>query len=63
MFDVIALASRAFALFYMLQCAVAGWAALAAPGVSRRRLHVAWFCLLALVAAVVVIFGIPAEGG
>lgn len=61
-FGVIALASRAFALFYALQCVVAAGVALVAPGVNRRRLRAAGFMALAAFAAAVVIFGIPAAG-
>jgi hypothetical protein len=61
-FGVIALASRAFALFYMLQCLVATGVALVAPDVNRRWLRAAGFVALAGFAAAVVLFGIPAAG-
>ncbi len=60
-FQVIALASRAFAFFYLLQCLVAISVARVAPGVTRRNLRIAGFSLLALLALMAVLFGIPAE--
>jgi len=61
-FAVIALASRAFALFYLMQCLVAAAVALKAPGVPRRGLYAAGFLVLGAVALAVVLFGIPMEG-
>jgi hypothetical protein len=61
-FGVIALASRAFALFYLLQCLVAAGVALKAPDIRQRSLYVAGFLLLATLALAVVLFGIPTEG-
>ncbi len=61
-FAVITLASRAFALFYLLQCLVAAGVALRSPDVRRRRLHAAGFLTLAAMALAVVLFGIPMEG-
>jgi len=61
-FGVIALASRAFALFYMLQCLVAAGVALLAPNVERRPLRAAGFIALTAFAGAVVVFGIPAAG-
>ncbi|MGE5261305.1 MAG: hypothetical protein ACM3MH_10575 [Actinomycetota bacterium] len=58
-FGVIVLASRAFALFYLLQCLVAAGVAMRAPDVRRRSLHVAGFLALALLAFVAVVFGAP----
>jgi hypothetical protein len=55
---VIALASRAFALFYALQCLVA-WEA-ARHRASDRKMAWAFFAL-ALVSGAVFIFGVPAE--
>ena len=56
--EVIALASRAFALFYALQCLVAWEAARKRPEDRAKS----WaFASLALVAIVVCIFGAPAE--
>ena len=61
-FGVIALASRAFALFYFLQCLVSASVAVAAPDVNRRALHVAGFLALALLALAVVLLGTPSQG-
>lgn len=61
-YGVIALASRAFALFYLMQCLVAAAVALKAPGVPRRGLYAAGFLALSAMAVAVVLFGIPMEG-
>jgi hypothetical protein len=61
-FGVIALASRAFALFYLMQCLVAAAVARKAPGVPRRVLYAAGFLVLGAVALAVVLFGIPMGG-
>jgi hypothetical protein len=61
-FGVIALASRAFALFYLLQCLVAAGVAMRAPGLERRTVYVAGFLALAVLALAVVVFGAPVEG-
>jgi hypothetical protein len=58
-FGVIVLASRAFALFYLLQCLVAAGVAMTAPSVDRRALRVAGFLILALLATAAVVFGAP----
>ena len=56
---VIALASRAFALFYALQCMVACQAARHRPEDKGKS----WcFLGLSIIAAVVFIFGVPADG-
>ena len=60
-FGIIAIASRAFALFYFLQCLVAALVALNAPEVTNRSARVAAFLALAVLALAVVAFGIPAE--
>lgn len=58
-FEIIAYASRAFALYYGLQAAIA-------LTTTRRRkhpvLHSAGFLALAVLAAAIVLFGQPAEG-
>jgi len=61
-FAVIALASRAFALFYLMQCLVAAGVALRAPDLKRPALRAAGFLVLAAMALAVVLFGIPTEG-
>ena len=61
-FAVITLASRAFALFYLLQCLVAAGVALKSPDVRQRGLDAAGFLALAAMALAVVLFGIPMEG-
>lgn len=60
-FEIIALASRAFALFYFLQCLVAAFVALTAPDVNHRAARAGAFLALGAFAALVVVFGIPAE--
>ncbi|MBI1328925.1 MAG: hypothetical protein GC166_03365 [Alphaproteobacteria bacterium] len=61
--DIVALASRAFAGFYALQCLVAAFTAQAAPNVKHRWPHTIWFAALGLLALGITILGIPAEGG
>ncbi len=61
-FDVITLASRAFALFYFLQCLVAAAVASKAPNVTHRAPRIVGFLVLAGLALAVVVFGIPMEG-
>ena len=56
--SLVALASRAFALFYAMQCVVA---VLVARG-NGRNATTNWFGLLALLSLAVAVFGIPAEG-
>ncbi|RLB54069.1 MAG: hypothetical protein DRJ42_10220 [Deltaproteobacteria bacterium] len=55
--QVISIASRAFALFYAIQCAVG---AVAATHASHKP-RAAWFALLSLVCLAVVVLGIPSE--
>jgi hypothetical protein len=62
-FSIIALASRAFALFYGLQCLVAAQVAFAAPQIDHRRTRAVGFVLLAAVAFAILVFGIPVESG
>ncbi|MCB1497256.1 MAG: hypothetical protein KDJ86_15815 [Bauldia sp.] len=56
--SIVALASRAFALYYGLQCTVA--AMIARHRGARRK--VAWFSFLAALAYFIAVFGIPAAG-
>ena len=58
---IIAYASRAFALFYLLQCAVALIVAWQMPALPRRRLRLMAFSAIALSCALVFAFGLPAE--
>ena len=58
-FSLIAFASRCFALYYALECLVAALSA------NERGLRgrAAWYGLLMLICAAIVVFGTPAEGG
>ncbi|MDF1824970.1 MAG: hypothetical protein P1U68_10030 [Verrucomicrobiales bacterium] len=56
--SVIALASRAFALFYALQCLVAAMVAFAVPAKGKALA----FLVLAAICTLVFLLGIPAEG-
>ena len=56
--SLVALASRAFALFYALQCVMA---VLVAHG-NGRNAAANWFGFLALLSFAVAVLGIPAEG-
>ncbi|WP_193212775.1 hypothetical protein [Luteolibacter marinus] len=58
---IIAYASRAFALFYALQCGVALLVAWHKPGLAARKRHLAFFAVLAVVCLVVFSLGLPAE--
>ena len=58
-YTIIAYASRAFAIYYCLQCAIASRFALRLPSGSIARST--YYAVLALFAAAVVIFGRPAE--
>ncbi len=60
-FEVITYASKAFALYYALQCAVAALTALKHEEIAHGGLKFIGFTLLTSIAAAVVIFGIPAE--
>ena len=56
---IIAYASRAFALFYMLQCAVAFFVARGVKNLPRRRLQLANFAVLGFICLLVFLIGIP----
>lgn len=57
--SIIAYASRAFALFYMLQCIVAFFVARQLKDLGRRSLRLATFASLAVVCFLVFTLGIP----
>jgi len=59
--EIIALASRAFALYYLLQCVVALIATQHYYGTKVYWLHSANFATVAIILAFVVLFAIPAE--
>jgi hypothetical protein len=59
--QIIAYASRAFALFYMLQCLVAVIIAWQKEDVPRRTLRLAGFGVLAFICLLVFVLGLPAE--
>ncbi|WKE67004.1 hypothetical protein PVT67_07135 [Gallaecimonas kandeliae] len=59
--EIIAYASRAFALFYMLQCAVAFAVAWDEKGLKRRRRKLVLFGCCALACALVFGLGLPSE--
>jgi hypothetical protein len=59
--SVISLASRAFALFYALQCSVTALTAHAKKDVPHRVAYIALGTGLAVLALTVTVFGIPAE--
>jgi hypothetical protein len=58
---IIAYASRAFALFYMLQCVVALIVAWQLKDLPRRSLRLAMFAVLAVACLAVFAFGLPSE--
>lgn len=57
--EIIAYASRAFALYYMLQCVVAFVVALQQTDLKRRTLRLGLFASLALICLLVFVLGIP----
>lgn len=59
--SIISLASRAFALFYALQCAVTATTALGRRDVPHARAYVVAGVVFSLVALSVTLFGVPAE--
>lgn len=59
--QIISIASRAFAVFYTLQCGVALATALDRPDGERRLGFVVLCAVLGLVCAAVAVFGLPAE--
>lgn len=59
--EIISLASRAFALYYFLQCAVALMASDHYFGRGVFRLHRIYFAVVATILVIVVLFAIPAE--
>ncbi len=59
--SIISYASRAFALFYTLQCLVALLVAWEKKDLSRRGLRLAGFALVGLLCFLVFAFGLPAE--
>jgi hypothetical protein len=58
---IIAYASRAFALFYTLQCVVALIVAWQTRDLSRRSLRLVTFALLAIACLLVFALGLPSE--
>ncbi|MBL0127261.1 MAG: hypothetical protein IPP83_07325 [Flavobacteriales bacterium] len=58
---IIAYASRAFALYYTLQCVVASSVAHGSVDLPKRRWRMVGFALLALVCLLVFLFGLPSE--
>jgi hypothetical protein len=59
-FEIIAYASKAFALYYALQCSIA---AVGAFREARRPLRAALYAACALLAIAVLLFGQPVESG
>lgn len=58
-FEIIALASKAFALFYAMQCLVAAGVAIRNPAVNHRALRAVGFAGLSIFAMLLMSFGIP----
>lgn len=59
--EIIAYASRAFALFYAFQCAVAWLVARQTQGLRWRRLYMLCFTVTGLICLAVFVLGLPAE--
>jgi hypothetical protein len=60
-FEIISLASRAFAVYYLAQTVVALWVVKDLPGGWRRTAHGAMFGLTAAMLAGVALFAVPVE--
>jgi hypothetical protein len=60
-FEIIAYASRAFAAYYGLQCAIATLHSAGNIKSARDVMRTSFFVLLTLIMAITAIFGIPAE--
>jgi uncharacterized protein YjeT (DUF2065 family) len=58
---IIAYASRAFALYYFLQCGVAFLVAWDLKALGRRSLRLAGFASLAVACLLVFVLGLPSE--
>jgi len=59
--EIISYASRAFALYYAMQCATAAMVAWRRTDDRGRHARAGWFALLAAVCMAVVVLGLPAE--
>lgn len=59
--EIIAYASRAFALYYALQCAVALFMAMKIKDTPRRSLRLLQFAVLWVICILVFALGLPAE--
>ena len=60
-FEVIAIASRTFAFYYMMQAVIAIIVTHKLLTGRKRAVQIAWFGLLAVILALIVLFAIPAE--
>lgn len=61
-YEIIVYASKAFVVYYGLQCSLAAFVA-ARPGTQRNRALAGLYGAGAALAVTVVLFGVPAEGG
>lgn len=59
--EIIAYASRAFALYYALQCAVALFMAIRIKDLPNRKMRLVQFAVLSLICMLVFALGLPAE--
>ena len=62
-YEIVALASKAFALFYAAQCVVAVAVAVHAKNVRLRAVRVTGYAILTVISIVTVVFGIAAKAG
>jgi len=60
-FEVIAIASRTFAFYYMMEAVIAFIVAREVLTGHKRAAHLVWFASLAIILALVVVFAVPAE--
>ena len=61
-FEIIVYASKAFVIYYALQCCLAAFVAIR-PGATRNGRHAILFAFGTALSIVVLLFGIPADAG
>jgi hypothetical protein len=60
-FEVIAIASRTFAFYYMMQTVIAIIVTRKLLTGRKRVVQIVWFGVLAIILALIVVFAVPAE--
>jgi len=60
-FEVVAIGSRAFAFYYMMQTVIAIIVTRKLLTGRKRAVQIVWFCVLAIILALIALFAVPAE--